>query len=170
MAAKYITEVLKELNEDPSLFTTTYKKSGDGGPLGIIFKHAFMKEGKFLLPEGTPPYRPAEEPMGMTPASFIVETRKLHNFCRSDVKPMKRETMFIQLLEAIHPDEAKILIAIKDQTLPELYPNLTREVVAAAGFIPQLTKQEVKQEEAEAKKLPGRRGRPRKYPLPQPTT
>lgn len=170
MAAKYITEVLKELNEDPSLFKTTYKMSGDGGPLGIIFRHAFTKEGKFLLPDGVPPYRESQEPLGMTPASFIVETKKLRNFCRTDVKPMKRETLFIQLLEALHPDEAKILIAIKDQTLTDMYPNLTKQVVMDAGFIPKMTRQQIKEEEQEVKKSPGRRGRPRKYPLPQPTT
>lgn len=168
MAAKYITEVLKELNENPSLFDTTYKKNGDGGPLGVIFKHAFTKHGKFLLPDGAPPFKPSQEPLGMTPAAFITETRKLHNFCREDVKPMKRETLFVQLLEALHPDEARILIAIKDQTLTDLYPNITREIVAAAGFIPSLSVRDQQSEDEEIKKSERRRGRPRKYPHPQP--
>lgn len=165
--AKYITEVLKELNNDISLLNTTYKKVGDGGPLGVLFKHAFTAEGKFLLPEGSPPFKPDAAPMGMSPARFQTEIRKFYIFCRKDLKPMKRETMFVQLCEGIHPDEAKILIAIKDQKLTELYPNITRKAVADAGFIPQLTAEELKVEETEVKNSVRPRGRPRKYPLPQ---
>lgn len=152
MATKYVNEVLKEINDDISLFETTYKKNGDGGPLGVIFKHAFMAEHKFLLPEGEPPYRATSEPQGMTPANFIQEVRKFYVFTSTNVSASRRETLFIQMLEGIHPIEAKILIAIKDQKLTDLYPNITREAVANAGFIPQATLEQVKAEEAEVKK------------------
>lgn len=160
--AKYITEVLKEINTDPSLFETEYKKVGDGGPLGIIFKHAFTAEGKFILPDGEPPYKKAAEPMGMTPAKFIQEVRKFYLFSRKDLTSAKREVLFIQLLEGIHPEEANILIAIKDQQLTKLYPNITRERVAAAGFIPQVTPEQQKEEGTQVKKSVRPRGRPRK--------
>lgn len=166
---KYITEVLKEINDDVSLFQTTYKKVGDGGPLGVLFKHAFTAEGKFLLPEGEPPFKKGSEPMGMSPARFITEIKKFYIFCRKDLTPNKREVLFIGLLEGIHPEEAKILIAIKDQTLTKLYPNITRQVVAAAGFIPALTLEQAKVEVTEVKKSVGKpRGRPPKSVSPQP--
>lgn len=135
MATKYIGEVLKELNSAPNLFNTDYKKSGNGGPLGIVFKHAFTKSGKFVLPDGVPPFKEAKEPLGMTPGTFITETRKFHYFCNTNLTATKREMLFVQLCESIHPDEAKILIAVKDQKLHELYPNITPRVVAEAGFI-----------------------------------
>lgn len=160
--AKYITEVLKEINDDPSLLQTTYKKVGDGGPLGVMFTHAFTAEGKFLLPDGEPPFKPAPEPMGMTPARFINEIKKFYLFTRKDLTPTKREVLYIQILEGIHPDEAKIMNAVKDQKLTELYPNITRKVVADAGFIPPLSPAELEQEEAQVKKSAGRRGRPPK--------
>lgn len=166
--AKYITEVLKEINDDLSLFNTTYKKQGDGGPLGVIFKHAFMAEHKWLLPNGNPPFKPDAAPMGMSPARFIQEVKKFYLFTRQDLKSLKREQLFIQLCESVHPDEAKILIAIKDQKLTELYPNITRQVVANAGFIPQLPPAQVKEEAAEVKKSGRPRGRPRKSESPQP--
>lgn len=166
--AKYITEVLKEINDDPALLMSTYKMHGDGGPLGLIFRHAFMAEYKFLLPDGEPPYKKAAEPLGMTPARFITETRKFYIFCRKDLSQIKRETMFVQLLEGIHPDEAKIMIAIKDQTLTKLYPKITRSVIAAAGYIPPVTEEQIKEEAAEVKKSVGSRGRPRKLKSPQP--
>lgn len=166
--AKYITEVLKEINDDISLLNTTYKKNGDGGPLGVLFKHAFTAEGKFLLPDGVPPFKPDSAPMGMSPARFQTEIRKFYIFCRKDLTPMKRETLFVQLCEGVHPDEAKVLIAIKDQKLTDLYPNITRKVVASAGFIPQLTTEEAKMEAATVKNSARSRGRPRKLQSPQP--
>lgn len=166
--AKYITEVLKEINDNPSLLTTTYRKQGDGGPLGVIFQCAFMAERKWLLPTGTPPFKPDPAPMGMSPTRFIQEVKKFYLFTRTDLKSLKREQLFIQLCESVHPDEAKILIAIKDQKLTELYPNITRHTVADAGFIPQLTPAQVKEEAAQVKKSGRPRGRPRKSESPQP--
>lgn len=167
--AKYITEVLKEINDDPSLLQTTYKKNDtlQGSPLHVVFWCAFTSEGKFLLPEGLAPFKPSPEPMGMTPAQFISETKRFRNFCRTDLTPFKRESMFIQLLEGIHPEEAKIAIAIKDQKLTDLYPNITRQVVADAGYVPQLSKDELKAEEVEVKKSARPRGKPSKSQSPR---
>jgi hypothetical protein len=44
-----------------------------------------------------------------------------------DVTRTRREYLFIQLLEGLSPTEAKLLLAIKDQQLQRVYPNLTRE-------------------------------------------
>lgn len=173
--AKYITEVLKEINADPSLFQTTYKKFGDGGPLGTLFKHAFLPDQKFILPEGQPPFSPSKEPIGMTPSNMLSEIRRLYILTRNDLKATKRETIYIQMLESIHPDEAKILQHVKDQTLTKLYPNITAKVVADAGFIPQSAvptappadQAPADTKEVEAKKVARPRGRPRKTLVPE---
>lgn len=136
MSAKYITEILKELNDDTKLLTTTYKKTGENGLLEILFKHAYLPEHRFVLPAGNPPYKSHSSPIGMTPALFIQEIRKFSIFTRRDINNIKRELLFIQTLENIHPTEAKILLAIKDQELYKLYPNLTHKVLADAGYIP----------------------------------
>lgn len=166
---KYITEVLKAINSDISLLQTTYKKNDtlQGSPLHVVFWCAFTSEGKFILPEGVPPYKESTEPLGMTPAQFISETKRFKNFCRTDLSSMKRESLFVQLLEAIHPEEANIMIAIKDQKLTDLYPNITRQAVADAGYIPQLSKEELKAEETEVKKSVRPRGKPSKSQGPQ---
>lgn len=160
---KYITEIFKAINDDPTLFQTTYKKVGNGGLFSVLFKHAFTAEGKFLLPDGVPPFKPNANPIGMTPAIFQQEINKFYVFCRRDISANKRETMYIQLLESIHPEEAKILNAIKDQTLTSLYPNITKLAVSDAGFIPPLTPEERAKEELVVKKSSGKRpGRPKK--------
>lgn len=135
--AKYITEVLKEINEDPNLINTTYKMQGDGGPLRKLFFHAFVPQYKFLLPSGEPPFKPAAEPIGLTPSHMMNEIRKFYILCDPNVRPYKREEIFIEMLENMHPDEAKVLLAVKEQNLTALYPNITYKSVANAGFIPQ---------------------------------
>lgn len=129
---KYITEMLKEMNDDPS----TVSKYKDSVPLKILFGFAFRPEGKMLLPEGTPPFKKDAAPMGMSRGNLLMELKKLYVFLRKDVSAVRREQLFIQLLESVHPDEAALLIAVKDQALPKLYKKLTHKFVYENGFVP----------------------------------
>jgi hypothetical protein len=128
---KYVTEMLKEINDDPKAIG----KWKDNAALRILFKHAFEKEHKFVLPEGDPPYKEDDAPIGMSPANFTQEMRRMYIFCRSDLQPIKREALFIGLLESIHPSEAKIVLAVKEQKLNKMYPKITAKLVAEAGMI-----------------------------------
>ena len=47
------------------------------------------------------------------------------------LKSMRRETMFIQILEGLHPLEAELLILVKDKKLSTKY-KITKEIVAEA--------------------------------------
>ena len=134
---EFITEALKKINNDPSLLKTTYRRVGDGGLLGRLFVHAYMPEGKLNLPPGEPPYKLAAEPMGLTPSTMVSAIQKLPILMRPDkeLSRLRREQIFIQTLENVHPEESKILIAVKDQNLAKLYPNITRNVLADAGFV-----------------------------------
>lgn len=128
---KYLTQMLDEINNDPKAINN-YK--GDA-VLKLAFEYAFDPAKKMILPEGTPPFKPASEPMGMTPTNLFNEMRRLYVFCRADLTPLKRESLFISLLEGVHPDEATALIAIKDQALHKLYKKITSKLVTEAGFI-----------------------------------
>ena len=134
--------MLKEINEDPKTITT-YK---DDFLLKVLFAHAFLDTHKWLLPEGEPPFKPASEPMGMTETNLFTEAKRLYVFMRSDLKPLKRESLFIGLLEGIHPEEAKVVIAVKDQKLHKLYPKITHKLVSDVGFIPPPVKKVALQE------------------------
>jgi hypothetical protein len=63
---------------------------------------------------------------------------------------MKREKIFIELLETIHPDEAQVVIAMKDKKFTELYSNITYDLVRQA--LP-----EIKLPAPEAKKPKGKK-------------
>lgn len=130
--AKYITEILDEINNDPK----SIDKYKGNAALRFIFEHGFLPEKKFALPEGDPPFKKDAAPLGMTPANLYQEVRKLYVFCRTDLTAIRRETLFVQLLENLHPTEAELVLAIKDQKLTKKYPKITHKLVADAGFIP----------------------------------
>ena len=99
----------------------------------IIRRLVFMSYNKsveVLLPLVDPPFKPSEQPKGMnTPIDS--ESRRLSIFVKGlgydDMNQSKRENIFIQILEAIDPDDGKILMAatqkkfrIKGLTVPQL--------------------------------------------------
>lgn len=126
-AIKHIPEVLEEISKDASK-VSLYK---DDFAFKTALKCAFDTEYKFMLPDGDPPYKPAPQPIGMTSSNFRQEMRRMYIFTKfSDVKSkMRREQLYVQLLETIHPSEAKVLNAMKDQKLDALYPKITAEFV-----------------------------------------
>lgn len=140
MASKLITELLDEINKDPSAIT----KHAGNGALRLLFEHAFDPAKKFILPEGAPPYKEDAAPIGMSPGNLHMEMRKLYIYCREDLTALRRETLFIQLLEGIHPSEAKLVLAVKDQELTKMYPKITHKMVFESGMItvPPATKKE----------------------------
>ena len=86
-----------------------------------------------LLPPGKVPYTPNDAPLGTEHTQLEREARLLHHFFKggSNVSQNKREMMFIQMLEGLHPEEAKIICLVKDKNLTEKY-KLTKEIVAEA--------------------------------------
>ena len=62
------------------------------------------------------------------------EYKSFYNFIKGGndgLSSMRRETMFINILEGLHPLEAEILILVKDKKLSDKY-KITKEVVAQA--------------------------------------
>lgn len=128
---KYLIEMLEEMNADKANFA----KYQTCAALRVLLDYAFDPEKKFVLPEGDPPFKPDPGPLGMSPANLMMEVKRFYVFCRKDLKPYKRESLFVQLLENIHPTEAKMMLHVKDQTLTKMFPKLTHKVLFDAGFI-----------------------------------
>ena len=87
-----------------------------------------------LLPPGTVPYKPNENPLGTDHSSLRREQRALYNFVKGgndQLSTIRRETIFIQMLEGLHPKEANIIIAVKDGNLEDMY-DVPFEVVEDA--------------------------------------
>lgn len=128
----FITEMLDEINRNPELLKTKYK---DSYPIKTLLQYAFDKRLKMDLPEGTPPFKADPMPQGMSPANFYQQVKKLYIFTRKDLKSTRREILFIQLLEGLHPSEARVCVLVKDQSLTLDYPSITPDVVVDAGFV-----------------------------------
>ena len=87
-----------------------------------------------LLPEGNVPYKPNENPLGTDHSSLRREQRNLYMFVKGGndaLSTIRRETIFIQMLEGLHPKEADIVIAVKDKNLEDMY-DVPFEVVEEA--------------------------------------
>lgn len=137
---KYVTQVFEDINSNPKSIEQYVKDPMYSVMVKTLCEYAFDPAKKWILPEGEPPYKVAAEPMGMTPTNLVGELRRLYVFTRADLKPVKREQLFISLLEGVHPEEAKLLCAIKDQTLHKMYPKITRKLITDAGILPPVEK------------------------------
>ena len=72
-------------------------------------------------------------------SSIRKEYTKFYNFLKggnNGLSGLRRETMFINILEGLHPLEAEILVLVKDKKLTDRY-KITKEIVSAA--YPQIT-------------------------------
>ena len=95
-----------------------------------VLQYMFHPAVKFLLPEGTPPYTPSPFE---TSSRLFGEIRKLNYFVENgspNLKQIQRERLFIELLETVDPEDALLLIHLKDKKSP--FKGLTEDVVVAA--------------------------------------
>ena len=94
---------------------------------------------KSAIPDGDVPYTPNDAPAGTDHSRLSHEYRGFYRFCKGGdnrLSDMKRESMFIQLLEGLHKDEAELVCLVKDGNLNKGYKRITKAVVS--GAFPQI--------------------------------
>ena len=87
-----------------------------------------------VLPEGEVPFNKNEVPVGTDHTSLRKEWRNLYHFVKGGndrLSKTRRETMFIQMLEGLHPEEAEIICLVKDKKLGTKF-KVTKEQVSKA--------------------------------------
>ena len=88
-----------------------------------------------MLPEGDVPYTPNDAPIGTDHTRLESEYKGLYRFVKGgqDKLPsLKRETMFVQLLEGLSSEEAELLCLAKDKKITSKYKRITKAVVQEA--------------------------------------
>ena len=88
-----------------------------------------------MLPEGDVPYTPNDAPVGTDHTRLESEYKGLYRFVKGgqDKLPsLKRETMFVQLLEGLSAEEAELLCLAKDKKITSKYKRITKAVVQEA--------------------------------------
>lgn len=104
-----------------------------------IFKYTYDPNIKWLLPEGEPPYKPCE--FLDVESRLLQELRRLYLYVEGgndNLTPMRREFLFIQLLESIDPEDAKLVLSMKERKLH--YKGMTKNF--ASQVFPDLFTQE----------------------------
>lgn len=94
----------------------------------------FDESVKSAIPEGEVPYTANDAPAGTEHSRLIHEYRNLYRFVIGGDKGLnrlRRETLFIQLLEGLHADEAELICLVKDKNLQSKY-RVTKAVVEEA--------------------------------------
>ena len=87
-----------------------------------------------VLPEGPVPFKEKEVPIGTDHTSLRREWKNLYHFVKGGndrLSAIRRETMFVQMLEGLHPEEAKIVCLVKDKDLESKY-KITYDMVQQA--------------------------------------
>jgi hypothetical protein len=111
-------------------------RANDGAALRIVLQYALHRDLVWMLPDrAVPPYRKANDFMGLE-GRLAGESKRLYLFISVGGVPgnpglnsVKREQMFVQLLESLHPEDAELLLMIKDKRVPE---GLDHDIVAEA--------------------------------------
>ena len=107
----------------------------DTNELRMFLKGAFDEKLEWLMPEGTPPYKPNEAPIGTEHTWLKQEVKRMFHFLKGgnpQLSQMKRDNMFIQMLEGLCKEEADLLIWSKDGELNKHYKGLTGNLIKEA--------------------------------------
>ena len=102
--------------------------------LKTIFIWNFDETVISVLPVGEVPFNKNEVPVGTDHTSLRREYKHLYNFVKGGndgLSGLRRETMFIQMLEGLHPEEAELICLCKDKRLAEKY-KITYDIVKQA--------------------------------------
>ena len=130
------SEVLTRVNnaKDKSKKLAVLKQY-DHPSLRMLLKGSFDPSIEWELPDGTPPYMENPAPKGTEHTTLKTEAKRLWHFIKgADTKTTKtqKETLFIQMLEGLHGDEARLLLSVKNKELHRAYKGLSDSVVKEA--------------------------------------
>ena len=131
---KYVYEVfalLEKAKTKENKIKILQENSSDS--LKNILLGIFEDSITWLLPDTPPPYEPADPVKH--PSNLSRQLNNLPYFVKggkgADMMKVKREMMFIRMLETIHPEDAKIVLAMVAKKSP--VKGLTKTLVKEAS-------------------------------------
>lgn len=129
-------ELLREVDSAktrPAKILTLHKYSDK--QLKAFLGYVFDSNIKWLVPEGNPPFTPSNDDPNLLRGRIWQDFRIIQHFTSTgpypNMKPVKREELFINYLQSIHPEDAKLLLYIKDnRDVP--FKSITRDLIEEA--------------------------------------
>jgi hypothetical protein len=105
-------------------------KKHDCLALRDVLRGAFDDFIVWELPKGSPPLNNKLSHEGLPPSNLMRRTAELAYFCAKgpgvNIRPDRREKMWLAILESIHPKDAEVLIAMKDKKLHTKYKTVSK--------------------------------------------
>ena len=99
-----------------------------------VLKGSFDDSVKFILPKGKPPFTPCRPES--IPSSLNKLSKQFKFFVvggpGEKLAKVKTEVMLIKILDSIHPDDAELIIKMKDKALTGVYKGVTKALVMEA--------------------------------------
>ena len=135
-----LTEILQKVNNAKTKAEKKQiLKQYNSQALRSLFIWNFDESVQSAVPEGEVPYRPNDQPKGLQHDYLEQNQRKFAYFVKGGiaVSNMKREEIFIGLLETLHADEAELLCLVKDKALQKKYTRISATLVKEA--FPEIT-------------------------------
>ena len=133
MAKPLISNILKEAGKIKDREgRIAYLRRNDHPALRDILRINFDDDVVSALPEGVPPYKPDDAPEGYEYQNLYRAFKRFKYFFKgpvaNEVPQVRREGMFISLLETLHADEAEMLCKAKDKKLK--VKGITKKLVS----------------------------------------
>ena len=148
----------------PQIFEEVEKASGKDSKVRVLraYDHPILRGMLQInfdptvtldLPEGEPPFKKdITIPLGYSETNLFAEFRRMYVWIdrNINVTRIKKEQLFIQLLEGIHWTEAEAVCLAKDKKLQTKYKSLKEDIVREAfpNLLPEKQKVEAKVEPA----------------------
>jgi len=132
MAIKPVPLIFLELSEKKThLEKVKYLQEQRNDMVDLLLELAFSKKIRITLPDGAPNYQKTGEAALYNAHLLYANRRQIEMFINDNtahIPEMRRESLFIDLLENLDPAEAELLIQVKDKKLTS-YPGITRSVI-----------------------------------------
>jgi hypothetical protein len=104
-------------------------KSNESWALKDVLRATYDDSIQFLLPSGAPPYTASQE--GSIPSTLLKQNAQFKFFVKGgageEMLPIKRERIFINILEAVHPKDAELLVKMINKK--SLGKTITKKLV-----------------------------------------
>jgi hypothetical protein len=126
--SKIIAEAAKLKKNDDKV---EFLRKHECEPLKTILQWTLDPRVNWVLPTGEPPYKECDAPD--IDNQLYSEARRLYLFVEHaapEMKAWRREALFIEILESVHPEDAKLLISAKEKKLP--VKGLTVQIINTA--------------------------------------
>jgi hypothetical protein len=110
-------------------------RKNDNLAMRALLRINFDPNFNMNLPEGEPPFKKeVDKPIGYQETNLLLEQRRFYIWLspQTNLSPVRKERLFIEMLEGLHYSEAEAICLAKDKKLTTKYPGLIEKVVREA--------------------------------------